>query len=74
MRRVRPALREQAEAHLATSEQPRVNSARALRRVLAAPLEAAGVDLADVRFRFVVAPGDTLDVSPDGERRAVPAE
>ena len=74
LRRVRPALREQAEAHLATSEQPRVNSARALRRVLATPLEAAGVDLADVRFRFVVAPGDTLDVSPDGERRAVPAE
>ncbi|WP_412062220.1 DUF4230 domain-containing protein [Rubrivirga sp. IMCC45206] len=74
LRRVRPALREQAEAHLQASDQPAVNSARALRRVLAAPLEAAGVDLADVRFRFVVAPGDTLDVQPEGERRSIPAE
>ena len=73
LRRVRPALRAQAEAHLRDSSQPRVNSARALRRVLAAPLEAAGVDLDAVRFRFVLAPGDTLDVGPDGERRAVPA-
>lgn len=75
LRRVRPALREQAEGHLASSDQPAVNSARALRRVLAAPLEAAGVDPAGVRFRFVVAPGDTLDVTPTGgERRTVPAE
>ena len=74
LRRVRPALRQQAEAHLDQSSQPRVNSARALRRVLAAPMEAAGVDLDDVRFRFVVAPGDTLDVAPGGTRRAVPAE
>ena len=73
LRRVRPALRDQAEAHLRQSDQPRLNSARALRRVLAAPLDAAGVDLDDVRFRFVVAPGDTLDVGPDGTRRAVPA-
>lgn len=72
LRRVRPALREQAEAHLRDSSQPRVNSARALRRVLATPLEAAGVDLAAIRFRFVVAPGDTLDVAADGERRSVP--
>lgn len=74
LRRVRPALREQAEAHLRDSDQPAINSARALRRVLAAPLEAAGVDLADVRFRFVVAPGDTLDVQPEGGRRSIPAE
>ena len=74
LRRVRPALRAQAEEHLRTSDQPAVNSARALRRVLAAPLEAAGVDLDDVRFRFVIAPGDTLDVSPEGSRRAIPAE
>ncbi len=74
LRRVRPALREQAEAHLRDSDQPAINSARALRRVLAAPLEAAGVDLADVRFRFVVAPGDTLDVQPEGARRSIPAE
>ena len=74
LRRVRPALRRQAEAHLGSSSQPRVNSARTLRRVLSAPLEAAGVDLRQVRFRFVVAPGDTLDIATDGERRAVPAE
>ncbi len=76
LRRVRPALREQAQAHLRDSDQPAVNSARALRRVLAAPLEAAGVDLDAVRFRFVVAPGDTLDVAADGDgsRRTVPAE
>ncbi|MGB3542255.1 DUF4230 domain-containing protein [Rubrivirga sp.] len=74
LRRVRPALREQAEEHLATSDQPRINSARALRRVLSAPLEAAGVDLEAVRFRFVVAPGDTLDLGSEGQRRTVPAE
>ena len=72
LRRVRPALRTQAEAHLRDSDQPAVNSARALRRVLASPLEAAGVDLDAVRFRFVIAPGDTLDVVEDGQRRAVP--
>ena len=73
LRRVRPALRAQAQAHLRDSEQPAVNSARALRRMLAAPLEAAGVDLDAVRFRFVIAPGDTLDVSDGGQRRSVPA-
>ena len=74
LRRVRPALREQAEAYLASSDQPAVNSARALRRMLSTPLEAAGVDVEQVRFRFVVAPGDTLDVSGGGERRSVPEE
>ena len=74
LHQVRPALRRQAEDHLASSDQPAVNSARALRRVLSSPLEAAGVDLADVRFRFVIAPGDTLDVQPEGSRRSVPAE
>lgn len=75
LRRVRPALREQAEEHLRTSDQPAVNTARTLSRMLSTPLEAAGVDVAAVRFRFVVAPGDTLDISGDsGERRAVPAE
>ena len=74
LRRVRPALRAQAEAHLRDSSQPRVNSARALRRVLTPPLEAAGVDLGAVRFRFVLAPGDTLDLGADGRRRSVPAE
>ncbi len=74
LRRVRPALRSQAEAHLRQSDQPRLNSARALRRMIAAPLQAAGVDLNAVRFRFVLAPGDTLDVTDQGTRRAVPAE
>ncbi|MEM1114907.1 MAG: DUF4230 domain-containing protein [Bacteroidota bacterium] len=74
LRRVRPALREQAEEHLRTSDQPRVNTARALRRMLATPLEAAGVDTEAVRFRFVLAPGDTLDVTDAGRRRSVPAE
>ncbi len=71
LRGVRPALRRQAEAHLGDSDQPRINSARALRRMLAAPLEAAQVDLDAVRFRFVVAPGDTLDLGADGQRRTV---
>ncbi|PAP78226.1 DUF4230 domain-containing protein [Rubrivirga marina] len=74
LHQVRPALRRQAEEHLDTSQQPRVNSARALRRVLASPLEAAGVNLDDVRFRFVIAPGDTLDVNAEGSRRTVPPE
>lgn len=74
LRRVRPALRQQAEEHLATSDQPRVNTARALRDMLATPLEAAGVDTEAVRFRFVLAPGDTLDLSAEGRRRTVPAE
>jgi hypothetical protein len=73
LRRVRPALRTQAETYVRDADQPRVNTARALRRVLAAPLEAAGVDLGAVRFRFVLAPGDTLDVGADGRRRSVPA-
>ena len=74
LRRVRPALREQAEAHLRTSDQPALNTARTLSRMLSTPLEAAGVDVASVRFRFVVGPGDTLDVSGGGQRRSVPAE
>ena len=56
---VRPAIRRQAEAHLATDDQPARNAARAVERVVRTPLEAAGVRGA--RFRFVVAPGDTLD-------------
>lgn len=74
LRRVRPALRQQAEAHLESSSQPRVNTARALRQMLATPLEAAGVDVGQVRFRFVVGRGDTLDVGAGGQRRSVPAE
>lgn len=74
LRRVRPALREQAEEHLRTSDQPRLNTARTLSRMLSTPLAAAGVDVSTVRFRFVVGPGDTLDVAGEGERRSVPIE
>ena len=60
---VRPAIRRQAEAHLADSDQPARNAARAVERIIRTPIEAAGV--ANARFRFVVAPGDTLEVSGD---------
>ena len=78
-REVRPALRQQAEAHLADATQPRVNTARALQRMLATPLEAAGVQ--SPRFRFLLAPGDTLELTGgtpgEGRRRVLtnpPAE
>ncbi|GAB5535749.1 MAG: DUF4230 domain-containing protein [Rubricoccaceae bacterium] len=67
-REVRPALRRQAERHLEDAEQPRVNSARALQRMLSTPLEAAGVT--DARFRFILAPGDTLELG-EGSRRVL---
>ena len=56
---VRPALRARAEAYVAEAEPPKRNAARAVERMIAAPLAAAGVR--DARFRFVVAPGDTLE-------------
>ena len=56
---LRPAIRAQAEAHLADSDQPARNAAAAVEQLIATPLAAAGVR--DARFRFVVAPGDTLD-------------
>ena len=68
-RRVRPALREQAEAHLASADQPEVNTARAVAAMLSAPLEAAGVEGA--RFRFVLAGGDTLTLGDGGSVRAL---
>lgn len=64
--RVRPALRARAEAYVADNEQPRRNAARAVERMIATPLAAAGVR--DARFRFVVAPGDTLDGEGRGDR------
>lgn len=66
---IRPALRRQAESHLATSEQPRVNASRALSAMLASPLKAAG--LRNPRFRFILGEGDTLEVG-DEERRVIP--
>lgn len=67
-REVRPALRRQAERHLETADQPRINTAQALQRMLSTPLEAAGVT--DARFRFILAPGDTLELG-DGRRRVI---
>lgn len=67
-REVRPALRRQAERHLETAAQPRIHTAEALQRMLSTPLEAAGV--ADARFRFVLAPGDTLELG-GGRRRVI---
>lgn len=69
LRRVRPALREQAEQHLATSDQPARNAARALRQMLQTPLDAAGVR--DARFAFVLGRGDTLMLGPDGRTQAL---
>ena len=67
-REVRPALRRQAERHLEDAEQPRINTAKALQRMLSTPLEAAGVQ--DARFRFILAPGDTLELG-GGSRRVI---
>lgn len=66
LRRVRPALREQAEAHVAQADGPALNTAEALAAMLRTPLEAAGVEGA--RFRFVLAPGDTLLLDARGGR------
>ena len=66
LRRVRPALRAQAEAHLADVRQPRVNAAGALRAMIDPAIAAAGVT-GPVTYRFVLAPGDTL-VAAGGRR------
>lgn len=68
---IRPALQRQASSHLATSEQPQVNTAQAISSMLAPPLAAAG--LRDPRFRFVLAEGDTLEVG-ESERRVIPIQ
>ncbi len=54
LRLVQESLRTQAERHLATSTQPKVNTAHALEKMLAPPLRAAGV--AAPRFRFFLTP------------------
>lgn len=63
LRRVRPQLRSQAESYLAQNDQPRINTAETLAEMLAGPLRLAGA--APSRFRFVLAPGDTLTIVPD---------
>jgi len=58
---VEGAFRTQAERHLASSTQPRVNTARALEKMLTPPLKAAGVD----RPRFRIRVGERLTLSPE---------
>jgi hypothetical protein len=57
---VRGALRRQGQAHLDAATQPRVNTARALEKLLRPVLRAAGVP--NPRFRFEV--GDQLVLQP----------
>jgi hypothetical protein len=58
---VEAAFREQAQRHLGTATQPRVNTARALEAMLRPALQAAG--LASPRFRIRV--GDRLVLQPE---------
>jgi len=58
---VEGAFRTQAERHLQSATQPRVNTARALKAMLTPPLRAAGVD--DPRFRMRV--GKQLTLTPE---------
>jgi hypothetical protein len=57
---VEDALRRQAERHLESATQPRVNTARALEQMLTPPLKAAGVE--SPRFRMWV--GERLTLTP----------
>jgi len=61
LRHINDALRQQGDAHLETSVQPRVNTARALETLLAPVLRAAGLPDPQLRFRIggdlVVEPG-----------------
>lgn len=63
---VRPAAQEQAVRHLARADQPRLNAARAVARMLTPPLRAAGLDAP--RYRIRVGPGTvfTLDEGVPG--------
>lgn len=61
---VRKAFRAQAQSRLRTATQPRVNTARALEKMLAPPLKAAGLD--QPRFRIRV--GDQLTLDAREER------
>lgn len=58
---VREAFRTQAQAQLASTTQPKVNTARALKTMLTPPLRAAGLD--DPQFRIRV--GDDLALTPE---------
>lgn len=70
LQQVRPAMREQAEAYLARAEQPRLNTAEALARMLTPPLVAAGVR--EPRFRFLVGPETTVEFDGAARRHVRP--
>jgi hypothetical protein len=59
---VQPTLRAQAQQHLASSTQPRINTADALQRMLQPVLTAAGMTDPQIRFRIgrlIIEPGDS---------------
>lgn len=56
------AFRRQGAAHLSSSYQPRINSARALQRLLSPALQGLGMDAPSFRFRL----GGDLMVEPSG--------
>ena len=49
---IQPALRAQAQAHLRDSQQPRINSAEALRLMLEPTVRALGIDRPDFVFEL----------------------
>jgi hypothetical protein len=58
---VQPTLRAQAQQHLASSTQPRINTADALQRMLHPVLTAAGMQDPQIRFRIgrlIIEPGE----------------
>jgi hypothetical protein len=59
---VEGAMRRQALSHLRSSYQPRINTARALERILAPALEGLGMEAPRFRFRL----GEDLVVEPTG--------
>lgn len=64
---VREAFRRQAEARIQTATQPRVNTARALQKMLTPPLQAAGLD--EPRFRIRVGEQLTLEPPETGAKK-----
>jgi len=67
--RVEATLRRQAEARLASSTQPRINTARALQAMLKPALQSAGIEDPEFRFRI----GGDLVLSPSGPPETRPA-
>ena len=61
--RVRPALHQQGEAHLASNAQPGRNAAEAVAAQLRGPLAALGLEAP--AFEFVLGDGETLRLAPE---------